>query len=199
MLSIVSARFVKSAVHAKDFPIVDLPEFAFFGRSNAGKSSLINLLLNRKQLVKTGSTPGMTNTINFFSVNEARLHDAFFVVDLPGYGFAKVKKHDINAFNAMLSEYCTQRTNLKCVFLLMDIRRPPSSVELDIVNFFIELKKRFCIVATKCDKLPKAEQHKQVKALTDFFSLSHDQLIMTSTLKKIGREHILRIIQQELI
>lgn len=196
MISIVSARFIKSATVPKDFPKLALPEFAFFGRSNAGKSSLINMLLNRKQLVKTGSRPGMTQTINFFVVNEQTAKNSFVLADLPGYGFAKVRKNKIAEFELMLYNYCKERKNIAVIFLLMDIRRPPQSLENDIALFFTENAIPFKIVATKADKLSKTEQQKSRKALAQAFALPAEEIIISSTLKKQGREALLGIIQK---
>lgn len=194
MLNIVSAKFLKSAILPSEFPQTDFCEFAFFGRSNSGKSSLINMILNRKQLVKTGSTPGVTQTVNFFVVNENK-SQSFTIADLPGYGFAKLKKNKLSEINTMLYDYCLNRKNLVLVFLLMDVRRPPAEVEKDICNFFTEHDINFEIVATKADKLSKSEQLKSQKDLAEYFSLDFKKVILTSTLKKQGRDKIIKAIE----
>lgn len=198
MLNIVSAQFIKSAVFAKDFPATEKSEFAFFGRSNSGKSSLINMILNRKSLVKVSTRPGMTQTVNFFSVNEAQAKTAFYLADLPGYGFAKLKKHKVQEIDTMLYDYCLHRENLKVMFLLMDIRRPPSSVEKDISTFFADNNINFEIVATKADKVSRSEQNKSQNELARFFELPLEKIIVSSSLKKTGREKLLNVIQNQL-
>lgn len=200
MIKITSAEFLKGAVTGTQFPQTNVPEFAFFGRSNAGKSSLINMLLNRKNLVKTGSKPGMTREINFFMVNapagkaqEGRPPnaEAFCIADLPGYGFAQVSQAERKRIDEMLYEYCTTRTTLKTVFLLMDIRREPAEVEQETLQFFREHNITAVLTATKADKLSKNEQAKQLAALASFFECSKDEIILTSSLKKTGREMLL--------
>ena len=182
MRTILSARFVKSAVAPHQFPEHAFPEYAFFGRSNAGKSSLINMLLNRKNLVKTGAKPGVTRSINFFAV------------DLPGYGYAQLKKGEVCDIDKMLADYCSCRTALKIMFLLMDVRRPPNQVEKDICGFFASSGIEFRIIATKADKVSKSEQQKQVHALSAFFEIPPEEVILTSTLKKTGREKLLALV-----
>ena len=196
MLKIVSAEFIKGAISSKHFPQIGVPEFAFFGRSNAGKSSLINMLLNRKNLVKTGSKPGMTREINFFAVNAPASKqpsaESFCVADLPGYGFAQVSQAERKRIDAMLYDYCTSRSTLKTVFLLMDIRRDPAEIELQTLQFFREHNIPAVLTATKADKLSKNEQAKQLRALSSFFECSKDEIIVTSATKKTGREKLLQ-------
>ena len=196
MLKIISAEFIKGAIDSKQFPQIGIPEFAFFGRSNAGKSSLINMLLNRKNLVKTGSKPGMTREINFFAVNAPANKqpnaESFCVADLPGYGFAQVSQAERKRIDAMLYDYCTTRSTLKTVFLLMDIRRDPVEIELQTLQFFREHNIPAVLTATKADKLSKNEQAKQLLALASFFECSKDEIIVTSSTKKTGREKLLQ-------
>ena len=196
MLKIISAEFIKGAIDSKQFPQIGIPEFAFFGRSNAGKSSLINMLLNRKNLVKTGSKPGMTREINFFAVNAPANKqpnaESFCVADLPGYGFAQVSQAERKRIDAMLYDYCTTRSTLKTVFLLMDIRRDPAEIELQTLQFFREHNIPAVLTATKADKLSKNEQATQLLALASFFECSKDEIIVTSSTKKTGREKLLQ-------
>ena len=196
MLKIVSAEFIKGAINSKQFPQIGVPEFAFFGRSNAGKSSLINMLLNRKNLVKTGSKPGMTREINFFTVNAPASKppsaESFCIADLPGYGFAQVSQAERKRIDAMLYDYCTTRSTLKTVFLLMDIRRDPAEIELQTLQFFREHNIPAVLTATKADKLSKNEQAKQLLALASFFECSKDEILVTSATKKTGREKLLQ-------
>ena len=209
MLKIVSAEFIKGAITSKQFPQTGVPEFAFFGRSNAGKSSLINMLLNRKNLVKTGSKPGMTREINFFIVNAPAKNGTarnnaggtpqkndtlkvFSLADLPGYGFSQVSQAERKRIDTMLYDYCTTRATLKTVFLLMDIRRDPAEIELQTLQFFREHNIPAVLTATKADKLSKNEQAKQLRALASFFECSKDEIIVTSATKKTGREKLLQ-------
>ena len=196
MLKIVSAEFIKGAINSKQFPQTGVPEFAFFGRSNAGKSSLINMLLNRKNLVKKGAKPGMTREINFFIVNAPTGRppnaEAFCIADLPGYGFAQVSQAERKRIDTMLYDYCTTRSTLKTVFLLMDIRREPAEIELQTLQFFREHNIPAVLTVTKADKLSKNEQAKQILALTSFFECSKDEIIVTSAAKKTGREKLLQ-------
>ena len=207
MLKIVSAEFIKGAITSKQFPQTGIPEFAFFGRSNAGKSSLINMLVNRKNLVKTGAKPGMTREINFFMVNAPAKNSAiktdtakistasntpFTIADLPGYGFAQVSQAERKRIDAMLYDYCTTRSTLKTVFLLMDIRRDPAEIERQTLQFFREHNISTVLTATKADKLSKNEQEKQLLALASFFECSKDEIIVSSSTKKTGREKLLQ-------
>ena len=196
MLKIVSAEFIKGAISSKQFPQIGIPEFAFFGRSNAGKSSLINMLLNRKNLVKTGSKPGMTREINFFAVNapanKPPSAESFCVADLPGYGFAQVSLSERNRIDTMLYDYCTTRSELKTMFFLMDIRRDPTEVERHTLAFFQEQGINTVLTATKADKVSKNEQVKRLTALASFFDCSKDSIVLTSSTKKTGRETLLQ-------
>ena len=196
MLKIVSAEFIKGAISSKQFPQIGIPEFAFFGRSNAGKSSLINMLLNRKNLVKTGSKPGMTREINFFAVNapanKPPSAESFCVADLPGYGFAQVSLSERNRIDTMLYDYCTTRSELKTMFFLMDIRRDPTEVERHTLAFFQEQGINTVLTATKADKVSKNEQVKRLTALASFFDCSKDSIVLTSSTKKTGREKLLQ-------
>lgn len=203
MLNIITAEFIKGAVKSSQFPQTGLPEYAFFGRSNAGKSSLINMLLNRKNLVKTGSRPGMTREINFFAVNRPIKNGgaagsvknkgrAFCIADLPGYGFAQVSDPVRDRIDRMLYDYCTSRAELKTLFFLMDIRRDPTEVEQRTVEFFRSQGVDTALVATKADKIGKNEQVQRINLLASFFECSKESILLTSASKKIGREPLLQ-------
>jgi len=195
MLKIVSAEFLKGAITLEQFPQIGVPEFAFFGRSNAGKSSLINMLLGRKQLVKTGSRPGMTREITFFIVNrdaaKKTCGKTFCVADLPGYGFAQVSDTVRNRIDRMLYAYCTARPELKTVFFLMDIRRDPTETERNTLGFFKEQGIETVLTATKTDKISKNEQLKRLTSLAAFFERSQENIVLTSASKNAGREQLL--------
>lgn len=205
-MTITAAVFVKGATKSSQFPKIQVPEFAFFGRSNAGKSSLINMILNRKSLVKTGSKPGMTREINFFMINpqserggiQKNSTQVFSIADLPGYGFAQVSLAQRNAIDTMLYEYCTGRTELATLFFLMDIRREPGEIEKKTYNFFLERGINTVIVATKADKISKNSRLQRLVALSAFFSCEKEAIILTSSTKKEGREKLLRHIEANL-
>ncbi len=196
-LKITSASFIKGAVKAAQFPATGLPEFAFFGRSNAGKSSLINMLLNRKNLVKTGARPGMTREINFFAVNtpaasastavpaaQNSAGNGFCIADLPGYGYAQVSDSTRTRIDTMLYDYCKNRSELRILFFLMDIRRNPAEVEQNSLAFFHSCGITTQLVATKADKIGKNDQHKQLTAWADFFTARKMSLSLPLRRKK---------------
>ncbi len=186
--------FVKSSVDVKKCPEALLPEYAFIGRSNVGKSSLINMLCNRKNLAKISSQPGKTQLINHFLIN-----DKWYLVDLPGYGFAKVPKHLREKWEKFITSYIFQRKNLISLFTLIDSRIPPQQNDL---NFMYNLgihQIPFVIVFTKTDKLKKNEKEKNLafykkELLKTWESLP--EIIMTSATDKTGRDDILHFIEK---
>ena len=172
---IKSSEFVTSAVKPSQYPPAAFPEIAFSGRSNVGKSSLINILVNRKRLVKTSSTPGRTQLVNFFDINRA-----FYFVDLPGYGYARVPASVKKNWGPMIETYLSGRETLKGVVLIMDIRRMPGPEEMNFLDW-LEYYKLGCIrVLTKADKLSKTKQIKQHKAIATAMSAKRDDLILFS-------------------
>ncbi len=189
-----TAEYVKSCTSLKDCPKPTLPEYAFIGRSNVGKSSLINMLLNRKSLSKTSSKPGKTRTINHFIVN-----NEWYLVDLPGFGFAKVSQELRQQWDKMILEYILKRENLACVFMLIDSRIPLQEKDK---NFMLVLGKNavpFVIVSTKTDqvKLQDLHQHKQeLYKFIDTYWEERPQHILSSSVEKKGREEILSIIEE---
>jgi len=182
-MNITSAEFIKSAVKPSQYPPADLPEIAFAGRSNVGKSSLINKLLNRRRLVKTSSTPGRTQLINFFSINEN-----FTFVDLPGFGYAKVPQHIRKTWGPMVETYLSSRKTLKGVVLIMDIRRIPREGERDLINWLNHYRLASILVLTKIDKLSKSKQGKQRKEIAESLSLEDSDLILFSAKSGFGKE-----------
>ncbi len=160
-----------------------MPEIAFAGRSNVGKSSLINTLINRKNLVKTSATPGKTRLINFFSIN-----DRFIFVDLPGYGYAKVSKQERALWGPMVEAYLTGRQNLKGVIILQDIRRSPEAEEKDLADFLHHIGVPFFYIFTKADKLSKNKQISRVKQVRKTFSLKEDEFVIFSAKTGQGKE-----------
>ena len=146
-MKIKSATFLTSAPDLESCPAPGLPEFAFIGRSNVGKSSLINMLSNRRDLAKVSATPGATRLINFFTMNKS-----WFLVDLPGYGFSKVKQSDRGKFQQSVSDYLSQRESLRCVFLLIDSRLTPQKIDLQFCEWLADGTVPFVLVFTKSDK-----------------------------------------------
>jgi GTP-binding protein len=182
---ITSAEFVKSAVKPSQYPSSDLPEIAFTGRSNVGKSSLINTLVNRKHLVKTSSTPGRTQLINFFIIN-----NTISFVDLPGFGYAKVPDAVKKSWGPMIETYLKKRMTLKGVILIMDIRRIPGMKELNFIQWLHYYNIPSLLVLTKSDKLSKIKQKNQHLAVADSLSVNPEELILFSAKSRMGREDV---------
>jgi len=193
-MEIKSAVFQRSANKLSDCPTEYLPEYAFIGRSNVGKSSLINMLVTKKQLARTSSTPGKTVSLNYYKINEN-----WFLVDLPGYGYAKRSKTLRTEWEATLENYLRKRENLQCVFVLVDSRVPPQISDLSFINLLGEIGVPFAIVFTKLDKLKPAQAQANIVAfeeemLKDWAAMP--QVFQTSSEKKIGREDLLDYISQ---
>lgn len=193
-MKIVSAEFMISAVSDKQYPNGTLPEIAFVGRSNVGKSSLINSLLNRKKLVKTSSTPGKTQMINFFDVN----HQMVFA-DLPGYGFAKVPKAVQKKWEKLVEDYLMKRENLCVVILIIDIRRKPTELDLHMQEWLEQYDVDYILVPTKSDKLSQSEQSKQSKQIrAAFLNESNNALTVYSSKNQKGRNELWKLILRRL-
>ncbi len=193
-MKIKSANFVMSNSDVAKCPSEPLPEYAFIGRSNVGKSSLINMLMDRKHLAKTSGRPGKTQLINHFKVN-----DNWFLVDLPGYGYARVSKKDKNTFQKYITNYFQQREQLLCSFVLVDIRHDPQKVDTDFMQWMGENGIPFCIIFTKADKLKPKAIERQVDAYLQKLIESQweeaPQHFITSSSKAIGREEVLHFIK----
>ncbi|UCD33422.1 MAG: YihA family ribosome biogenesis GTP-binding protein [Desulfobacterales bacterium] len=179
---IKSAEFVKSAVKPSHYPSEELPEIAFAGRSNVGKSSLINTLLNRKRLVKTSSTPGRTQLINFFNIN-----NAFSFVDLPGYGYAKVPDSVKKTWGPMVETFLSTRKTLKGVVIILDIRRIPGIEEFNLIDWLNYYHIPFILTLTKADKLSKTKQVKQHLAVARTLAVDPKELILFSAKSRLGK------------
>jgi len=182
---IKSATFITSAARPSQYPPAELPEIAFAGRSNVGKSSLINTLLNRKRLVKTSSTPGRTQLINFFNIN-----DVVGFVDLPGYGYARVPVSVRKKWGPMIETFLSKRENIRGVVVIMDIRRTPGTEESDLLHWLAHYDIASIPVITKADKLSKNKQAKQVTSIIRTLGLSKDEVILFSAKTRLGSEAV---------
>lgn len=185
-MKITSVNLVISAVRRSQYPTDNLPEYLLVGRSNVGKSSFINTIINRKNFARTSATPGKTQTINFYLVN-----DEFYLVDAPGYGYAKVNKDKQKKFGLMMEDYLTNRKNLKQVFMLVDFRHRLSNDDIMMYNFLKHYKLPVTIVATKTDKVGITLQQKQRSQLLEELELVvGDDFVMFSNVTKLGRDEI---------
>jgi len=184
ILPIKSAEFVTSAVKPSQYP-ESMPQIAFCGRSNVGKSSMINCILNRKKLVKTSSTPGKTRLINFFRINES-----YYFVDLPGYGYAKVSKKERAKWRPMVESYFKSKQEVLGVVILLDIRHDPRPEEMELFSWFDQYQIPYLIVLTKADKLSKTKQIHQHKRIAEHLSIPAEGIIRFSTKTRQGKEDI---------
>jgi GTP-binding protein len=190
-MHVKSAEFVKSAVKPDQYPRPEFPEVAFAGRSNVGKSSLINQLVNRRSLVKTSSMPGRTQLINFFLVN-----GSLSLVDLPGYGYARVPEAVKKTWGPMVEAYIANRPCLKAVVLLIDIRRTPKSEEFSLMDWLQHNQIPTILVLTKADKLSKTEQGKQLKLTAEILGVSAEDLVLFSAKSGLGKADVWELIDQ---
>jgi GTP-binding protein len=191
-ITIKSAEFISSSPNVSLCPKEPIPEYAFIGRSNVGKSSLINMLVERKKLAKTSSSPGKTRLINHFRINSE-----WFLADLPGYGYAKVSKKERESFARMIEEYGSLRSNLVCFFVLVDARIPPQQLDLDFMEWLGDSRLPFVIALTKVDKVTQKEKSKHLKELKEALSEEWEELPVifeTSAKYGTGRDEILQFI-----
>jgi len=189
-----SSVYVISSPDYTQCPKPDRPEYAFIGRSNVGKSSLINMIVNNEKLAKTSGTPGKTQLINHFNIN-----NEWYLVDLPGYGFAKVSMSNRKKWEKMIEDYLRKRENLVNVFILIDSRHGPQKNDLEFVNKLGEWQIPFCLVFTKADKENQRTVAKNVKDFLDKMRMTWQflpQHFVTSTIKKMGRDKILELIAE---
>ncbi|WP_425380394.1 ribosome biogenesis GTP-binding protein YihA/YsxC [Spiroplasma endosymbiont of Stenodema calcarata] len=185
MFKFKNANYITSAVNKTGWINDDLFEIVFLGKSNVGKSSFLNMLTNQRQLAKVSQTPGKTRMLNFFSIN----NNQFRIVDAPGYGFAKLNNDYKTAFAKMMEEYLTQRSNLKFVCLLVDLRHSPTQDDCEMYQYLKHFKILTIIIGTKLDKLKKNDIQKQEKIIkTKLNFVDSDYFIKTSSSKKIGRD-----------
>lgn len=193
-MEIQHALFKGSWERADAIPFSDKPEFAFIGRSNVGKSSLINMLCNRKGLAKTSGTPGKTQTLNVFEIDKK-----LYFCDLPGYGFAKVSKVAREKFAKMIRHYLLKRENLVNLFILVDMRIPAQSIDIEFINDCGENMIPFTIIGTKCDKMSDAKKKEQLENYQNKLAEYWETLppfILSSSIEKTGKSEILMYVQE---
>ncbi len=189
-MRITDVKLNKLAVRVSQYPTDNLPEFLLVGRSNVGKSSFINTIINRKNFARTSAKPGKTQTLNFYLVN-----DSFYLVDVPGYGYASVDKQTQKKFGLMIEEYLVNRSNLKRVFLLIDYRHKPSEDDILMYNFLKYYNNDVTIVATKYDKINNSKRAKIEKTINDAFDLKeNDNIVYFSSITKKGKDEISNIL-----
>lgn len=189
----ISAKFVMSNTDYRKCPPPLKPEYAFIGRSNVGKSSLINMLANKHNLAKTSQVPGKTQLINHFEVN-----GAWYLVDLPGYGYAKVPKTEREKWDKMIWDYLLNRENLMCVFVLIDVRHEPQTIDVDFINKLGENGIPIELIFTKADKVGPNVAKKNIDGFKQVLLLMWEKMpkyFLTSSERKVGREEILKEIE----
>jgi len=191
-MKIRPVEMVISAVKPEQYPDDGLPEFALAGRSNVGKSSFINKMLNRKSLARTSSKPGKTQTLNFYKIN-----NELFFVDVPGYGYAKVSKKEREAWGKMIERYLTGRSVLKAVVLIVDLRHPPTGDDRMMYDFLKYYNIPTIVVATKADKIPKGKWDKHKKVVRETLEMDKEEpLILFSAETGVGVEETWAVIQK---
>lgn len=201
-MKIKNAQYIVSSPHFQKCPSPDLPEYAFIGRSNVGKSSLINLITNRQNLAKTSATPGKTQMINHFlitSTEKLNKQNEWYLVDLPGYGYAKKAKTDRKTWSKMIEDYLLNRKNLLHLFVLIDSRHKPQKIDVEFVQQMYNWQIPFTLIYTKSDKEKPAVVERNVAAFLDILKSTRQflpQVIVTSSTKKTGQEQLLALLEQ---
>lgn len=192
-VKIIDLKLEISAVRKSQFPSDDKSEFLLVGRSNVGKSSFINTLVNRKNFARTSSIPGKTQTLNFYLIN-----NCFYLVDAPGYGYAKVNKQLKNKFGLIMEDYLEGRDNLKMVFLLVDFRHKPTDDDVMMYNYLKHYNIPVTVVCTKMDKVTKKNQDKNLKLISKTLGIEQKELIPFSTITKVGKQEIYNKLMEEI-
>ncbi len=188
-MKIESAKFITSVVDRRAILDTGMPEFAFVGRSNVGKSSIINDLTGKKGLAKTSSMPGLTKMVNYFLINEK-----FYFIDLPGYGYAKASKEHQGVWSSLIGDYLLSSEDLKMVFLLLDIRRTPSELDKIMINFMLDNNLPFTIIATKADKISPMAQKLAVEKIAEELGFRKELIFVHSSHSSLGKDKLLEYI-----
>ncbi len=184
-MKILDVKLSISAVRQSQFPEDNKNEFLLVGRSNVGKSSFINAIINRKNFARTSAKPGKTQTLNFYLIN-----DFFYLVDAPGYGFAKVNKQLKDKFGLIMESYLESRKNLKMVFMLIDFRHKPTEDDILMYNYLKHYNIPVSIICTKVDKVSKNAQQKQINIITKELQVNREDLILFSSVTKMGKQEV---------
>lgn len=190
-MRILKSEFVKSVANNKNMIIDDFPQIAFVGRSNVGKSSLLNNLTGRNKLARTSNTPGRTRLINYFLING----DTYFV-DLPGYGFARASKVEVNSWQSLITPFLVNNPKLKCVCVLVDIRHEPTKQDKDMIAFLNYYRLPYIIIATKADKLGKSQIKPSAYKIANAIGVGHHDVYPVSNESGYGKENILDKLEQ---
>ena len=190
-MKILDVKLAISAVRKSQFPEDGKGEFLLVGRSNVGKSSFINTLINRKNFARTSSKPGKTQTLNFYLIN-----DLFYIVDAPGYGYAKVSKQLKNKVGLIMENYLESREQLKMVFMLIDFRHKPTEDDIMMYNYLKHYNIPVTIICTKVDKVSRNNHDKSINIITKTLNASKEELILFSTITKTGKEEVYQIIEE---
>lgn len=186
MLSIDDSKFITSVADSSKIKIDEKEQIAFVGRSNVGKSSLLNMLCSNKKLARTSSTPGRTRLINYFLIN-----NSFYFVDLPGYGYAKASQTEIEGWQSLLEPYLVNNGKLKCVCVLVDSRINPTDLDKQMINFLSYYAIPFIVIATKCDKIPKSKIKPQLLKIANSLGLAKDNVLGSSSENNYCKQEIL--------
>ena len=189
----INVKFIKSASKKEEFIVDELSQIAIVGRSNVGKSSLINLLTNNSKMAKTSSTPGRTRLVNYFNVN-----NQFYVVDLPGYGYHKASKSIANAWDAVMNDYFSENEKLKLVFVLLDCRIGATDLDKQMLDYLAEYEIPAIIILTKADKISRSEMGLMIAKISKEIRFNKDLIVATSALKKQGVDRIENLMDEYL-
>ena len=190
-MRLINFKFVKSASKPAEFIVDELPQVAIVGRSNVGKSSLINMLANNKKMARTSGTPGRTRLVNYFDID-----GKLYLVDLPGYGFAQASKTIKKEWDRVLDDYFNNTHNLKLVLVLIDSRHLPSELDVMMINYLVELNIPYQIVLTKADKLSRSQLNNSINDISNHIRHNKSMFIATSADKKMGGEQIADAIEK---
>ncbi|HEX3030274.1 MAG TPA: ribosome biogenesis GTP-binding protein YihA/YsxC [Clostridia bacterium] len=193
-MNLNNAKYELTAVRPDQYPKSEVPEIAFAGRSNVGKSSFINALLNRKNLARVGATPGKTRELNFYNID-----NTIYFVDLPGYGYAGVSKEQKSSWGRMIETYLTTRPQLALIMLLVDIRHKPSNDDILMYGWIKNFNLPHIIAATKADKISRSEMFKKIKDIRETLGLEENEKVVPfSSEKKTGKDEIWQLIEEAL-